>query len=579
MSSDPFTSTMDNSSTGLHPSPYRNYSQIFTPKDLKALFKFCEYLFYNSPHIYAALRKFGEYPITNITYDTENQSLKQKHQFLLEKVFKVRSLLIQYTLDKYIYGNTFTSMYQPFMRYIKCPGCGIMSHIKSLNYKYEPQKVNFSYTCPECKKAVIATRKDIIDKKQPLPRRITFVRWDPKLMDIDHNEITGESDYYYTLPPQLLRKIRTGQPKTIDSLPLGFLEAAKDNNKFLFAKGAIYHMKVSGPAGITPEWGLPPLLSVMSRFHYTEILRKANEAIALDHMVPLRVLHPAQATGGADPIVQMAMTKWADNMKANVKKWRTDPLHIMYSPVPLGSTQMGGQGRALLTLGEVQESEKGIVAALGVPIEFLYGGLTGAGMSATLRMIENQLETHVQDLLDVLQWIDDSSAKFLGWERLDVGMTKFKMVDDETAKTTIQNIWLQTMAQGKPIISDSTILELLDLDPKKEQDKIKQETLNGVRTRSTIERETKVLENSLMAQVQAEMAQQGSGSQYNTQAIVSQAQQIADELSGLDEGMRRSQLNAMKSQDIVMYAVVTEMLQQQNNVQTQQAKSQVGMGV
>jgi len=576
MSSDPFQIAAS-SSTGLHPSPYSNYAQNFTPKDLKSLFKFCEYLFYNSPHIYAALRKFGEYPITTITYDTENLALKQKHEFVLEKVLKVRSLLVQYTLDKYVYGNTLISMYQPFMRYLSCPNCKILSHIKSLEYKYDAAKVSFQYKCPECKKSVTATKTYITDKKQPLPRRIVFIRWDPKLIDIDYNAITGESDYYYTLPPKLRSQILKGNPSIINTLPLGFLDAAKNSDKFLFAKGAIYHMKVGGPAGISPEWGLPPLLSVMTRFNHVEILRKSNEAIALDHMVPFRVLHPAQATGGADPIVQMSMTKWADSMKANVKKWREDPLHIMYSPIPLGSTQMGGQGRALLTLGEVQESEKSIVAALGVPIEFLYGGLTGAGMSATLRMIENQLETHIQDLLDVLQWMDDSCAKFLGWERLDVGMTPFKMVDDDTSKATVQNIWMQSTIQGKPLISDSTILELYDLDPEKEQAKIKQETLNGIRARITIERETKKLENSLMVQVQAEMAQQGSGAQYDTKSITDQAQQIAEQLSGLDEGMRRSQLNAMKSQDIVMYSVVTEMLQQQNNVQTQQAKSQVGV--
>jgi len=42
-----------------HSNPYYTYSQLYAPKRLKELFKMCEYLFYNSPHIFAALRKFG----------------------------------------------------------------------------------------------------------------------------------------------------------------------------------------------------------------------------------------------------------------------------------------------------------------------------------------------------------------------------------------------------------------------------------------------------------------------------------------------------------------------------------------
>ena len=455
---------------GEHSNPYLNYTQRFTPKRLKDLFLWCEYLFYNSPHIYAALRKFGEYPITTVTYDTTNNALKRNHKYLLEKVLKVRELLIQGTLDKYVYGNGFISMYQPFLRYLKCTSCYVNTAIKSIDYKFDIKNLTFTYTCPGCNKKVTVGRDNVIDRKQMLSKRVNFIRWDPKLMDIDHNPITNESVYYYTIPPDLIRKVRNGHKTLIDTLPLGFLDAIRLRKQFRFVQNAIYHLKVGGPAGINPHWGLPPLLAVLSKFHYTEILRKANEAIALDHMVPFRVLHPAQSSNSGDPIVHMSLTKWADTMQAQLKAWRRDNLHMMFSPVPLGATQVGGQGRALLTLGEVQEAEKNIVAALGIPMEFLYGGLTGAGMETTLRLIENQLETHINDLLDFLQWIDDSSAKFLGWERIDVGMTKFRMVDDQVAKqeieaTDVPNL-LSALEEAKnvivPIDGDYTGFETLD---------------------------------------------------------------------------------------------------------------------
>ena len=397
------SSMISNRSVGVHTNPYYNMSQQYTPRRLKDLFKWCEFLFYKSPHIYSALRKFGEYPITDITYETTNESLRTKHKYLLEKVLHARELLIQATLDKYVYGNAFISMYQPFIRYLKCPHCSAQVNIEYIKYKFNVRRLTFRYNCDSCNRDVTATEKDVIDKKVMVSRKVNFIRWDPKLIDIEHNDITNHSVYYYTIPQSLIYRVNAGHKLLIDTLPLGFLRAIKSNKKFKFANNAIFHMKVSGPAGISPEWGLPPLLSVMDLFHYTAILRKANEAIALDHLVPFRVIHPAAASGNGDPVSTISLSKWEESMQYHMKQWRMDNLHIMYSPVPMGMTQIGGEGRALLTLGEVQEAEKNIVAALGIPIEFLYGGLTGSGMEATLRLIENQLETHINDLLDFLQ--------------------------------------------------------------------------------------------------------------------------------------------------------------------------------
>ncbi len=571
--SDP-TSLTSNKTVGVHPNPYYNFSQSFTPRRLKDLFKWCEYLFYNSPHIYAALRKFGEYPITDITYETTNESLKTKHKYLLEKVLHARELLVQATLDKYVYGNAFISMYQPFIRYLKCPHCKSQTNIEYIKYKFNVRKLLFTYHCDECKKQVTATQKDIVDKKVMFSRKVNFIRWDPKLMDIEYNDITNHSIYYYTIPQAIIYRVNAGHKALIDTLPLGFLRAIKSNKKFKFAPGAIFHMKVGGPAGISPQWGLPPLLSVMNLFHYTAILRKANEAIALDHLVPFRVIHPAAATGNADPTIAMSLSKWEDSMQYHMKQWRMDNLHIMYSPVPMGMTQVGGQGRALLTLGEVQEAEKNIVAALGIPIEFLYGGLTGQGMEATLRLIENQLETHINDLLDFLQWVDDKCASFLGWDKIPVGMTKFTMVDDVNTKQVIFQLWMQGQQGGQKVISDKTIADMYDIDLTAEERNIKQETLDRIRAEQDMRHEIENLQNSMAEQVRMEAQSGGSGPMgYNQQQITAQADQIVQQLQGVDEGTRKSMLHQLQTEDSVMYAVVIQRLEQQRTTMKQQASA------
>ncbi len=555
---------------GTHSNPYYTYSQMYAPRRLKDLFKWCEYLFYNSAHIFAALRKFGEYPITEVTYNTTNDAQKKKHKYLLENVIRVRELLIKATLDKYVYGNAFISMYQPFIRYLKCPHCNTFTNIRNVSYKFSVRNLKFSFKCQSCNQHANVGEKFVQDRKLMLPRKINFIRWDPKLMDIDHNEITGDSEYYYNIPHPVIHKVNAGHKSLIDTLPIGFLKAIQKSKPFKFNEDAIFHMKVGGPAGVNPQWGFPPLLPALPLFFYSAILRRANEAIALDHLVPFRIVHPAQSSGNADPVQQISLRTWQQNMESHFKQYRKDPLHMMWAPIPVGMTQIGGQGRALLTLGEVQEAEKNIVSALGVPMEFIQGGLTKSGMEASLRLIENQLATHIGDLKDLLQWVDDSCSKFLGWEQVPVGMTKFRMVDDYAKQNMIMQLWQAGQQGGPKVVSNTTMAEIQDLDLKKEEDRIKQETLDDMRVQQDLEQEVKKIQENAALEAQ-QMADQGGPQGYNQQQIISQAEGLVQELMGLDQGTRKSKLHELEVTDYVMYSVVIQRLEALQQSEKQQA--------
>lgn len=569
---DPYS--FDTSKGGAHPSPYFTYSQVYSPKRLKELFKWSEFLFYNSAQIYAALRKFGEYPISDFNYITTNQALKSKHKFLIENVIRGRELLIKSTLDKYVYGNCFLSMYQPFIRYLKCPKCGVMTNIQNIRYKFNVKNLSFAYKCAACKQPVVASEKHIEDRKVLLSKRINFIRWDPKLMDIDHDRYTGDSVYYYTIPREDIQRVNNGHKTLIDSMPIEFLKAIKDEKQFRFAPDAIFHMKVGGPAGISPQWGLPPLISALNLFHYAQILRKANEAIALDYLVPLRVLHPAQSSNNADPLTTISLERWMTEMQSNVKAQRKDPLHMMFAPIPVGVTQIGGNGRALLTLGEQQEAEKNIIAALGIPMEFIYGGLTKGGMEATLKLIENQLQSHINDLKDLLQWVDDSCAKFLGWERIRVDMADFTMVDDDSKKQMVMQLFMAGEQQGAPIISKTTVAELNGIDLRQEKERIKQETLDALREQAQMQKEITKIQNNVADQVQ-QQAQVGP-QQYNQQQIIAQADQVVQQITQMDPSMRKSQLHALETEDYVLYSVVIQRLEQMQTGSNMASRSSGG---
>lgn len=557
------------SPTSSHGSPLFDFLTAFAPRKLKDLFKLCEYLYFNSSQIYAALQKFCTYPVTDITYDTTNEALKTKYKNLHDKTIKTKRRLIQAATDKFVYGNAFFSIYMPFVRFLECSHCKQLTNISAIDYKFKLKKLEFTYECPSCKHKTVGT---VQDRKISRPDKVSIIRWDPKLMDIDYNPITQHSEYYYTIPKELKDRVNKGNKHVINTMPMEFLKAIKEDKIFKFAEGQIFHMKMDAPAGIEAQWGFPPLASTIKLFFFAAVLRKANEAIALDYIVPLRIISPKVASGNADPMLTMSLDRWANEMKHSVKRWRRDPLHIMWSPIPAEVTHLGGQARALMTLGEVQAAEDNIIAALGLPKEFIYGGFSAMGSGIQLRVLENQLLHQTSDLNDLLQWITDKFAKLLGWPTVVVELSPFKFIDDVQQKSLL--LQLHMTNPQNPMLSQGTLGEAFDVDPAEERKRKHQEALDDVRAQHQLEQDIQKLQNTLARQVQAQQAMGQQGLQYDQQQIIGQADAMVEQMMALDPGTRRSQLHALEVEDYVMFSVVKSRLEDQQTAQNHEAITQ-----
>jgi len=568
-----FEDVTDIANRGLqHPNPLFDYLTTFVPRKLKTLFQYCEYLYYNSPQIFAALNKFAIYPVTEFTYNTGNDAMKKKYKNLVEKQLKLKSLLIRTGIDRHVYGNSFTSIYFPFHRFLVCPECKDKRLIKHIEYKYKLKTVEFLYTCPKCGRSV---RGDVEDVQVKSAKAINVIRWDPKQIDIETNDITGESTYYYEIPEAILERVRKGDRKLIDTMPKEFLETIAEKHIFEFAPGQIFHMKADAPAGIDNSWGFPPLSSTIKQFFHVAVLRKANEAISLEHIVPFRVLHPRQISANADPVVSISMSNWVNEMKMNLKQWRRDPLHLMFSPVALDVTTLGGQGRALMVTGEIKEAEENIIAAMGIPREFLYGGLSATGSGVTLRMLENQLLNYTTELVDLAQWIVDKCGKYLGYLSVELDLQPFKLVDDVQQKAAL----VQTnMQMGGQLISRSSIASLFGQDLDDERKLRMQEDIDEFKFQHDLQKKMQDLQSNMADKAQAAAAAGSGGPTYNPQEIIAQAEQLAQQMLQMDSGMRRSQLHSLQTEDPVMYAVVIQRLEENSTQQEAVVRDEVQQG-
>lgn len=565
---DPFSNVRGAS----HPNPLFDYLTGFTPRKLKDLIKLAEYIGFNSAHIYGTVRKFGEYPITRLVYETDSEASRKQHEDIFDKHLRLKGFDTLVSFDVWLTGNSFTSVYEPIKRDLQCPHCGTREAAKAARYSFNLDRLEFRHDCRNetCRKVGVLSK--VIDEPLRDPSKIKLIRWDPKLIDIDANPITGECVYYYTIPRALIADVRAGNRTKIDHMPMEILSAMKEKKLFRFAEGAIYHMKMPGPAGVESQWGYPPITAAIKLFMFAAVLRRANEAIAMEHITPFRVMHPLTGSGQGDPLTTLNLQRWRQELEQNYKVFRRDPLRMMFSPIPVGVQNVGGDGRALLTLGELQEAEKDIVLSLGVPLEFLTGGFGQARGEVTLRMVENQLRTHIENINGLNQWIEERVATFLKIETIPMKLADFKMIDDDGAK----QIKLQLWSQG--VMSNTTMAEEVDADLSHERKQKHQEALEDARSQAQTQLAIQKEQSSLSLRSQQTAVQNSGGVSYDPQQIMAQNQPIADQLMAMPPSQRKSQLDDIQKSDLVSYLMVRYLLEQADQAQTADLKAQVQGG-
>lgn len=545
----------------VYPNAFFDYLSRLMPRRLKLLFRWLEYLYANCGQVFSCIKKFSEYPVTTLTYDTQDKDAKKKLTETMEKHVHIRSVDIQVGIDYHMYGNSFTSVFKPFTRWLVCKKCSNRHNAVNYPYEWMNQRFEFKIKCSSCGSHDIAK---VEHEKLPDPKKIRVVRWDPKDIDINSNPITSECEYYYNIPDSIKQKIRSKKPDKflLNTLPWEFIETIKAKRVFKFRDGQLYHMKCPSPAGINQEWGFPPLLGCMKPFFYTAILRKSNEAVALERLVPWRVIYPQASSANNDPAAFVTLSRFKTELSDAVRKWRRDPNMVKLSPIPIGMTQIGGDGRNLMVTNEIQQAEEVIVTSMGVPKEFIYGGLTHAGGSVTLRMLENLIFTYVDQLTEFNQWVTDQVCDFANWKRVTVGMTDFKLIDDIQQKQMVGQLF-----QAKSV-SETTFLKSMDIDPEHERKQMVEDAVSQAKMQQEIERRLKEIKSDLSQKVDQQM--DGNPLKYDPNAVLQVAQQEAMTCAQMPEEQRKKRLEQLKAQDPVLEIVVQNVLTQIHRQQKQQ---------
>jgi hypothetical protein len=450
----------------IYPSPFFDIAQTYMPPTVKELFRWCKYFFYKDPMIGSVVTKIAEYPVTDFVYNADSEHVRNTWKKIIEDTLNLKPFLIEIGLDFGTYGNAFVSINLPFTRWILCTACKKPHQLSDEGFHYKFSSFKFSFTCTGCSTQVA---EGIIDDRPIRDQNgINFVRWDPQNIDIYYNPITGRSKYRYKIPNKVRKAVMDGTREILIDIPAVFIQALKLKRDIALSDQNIFHFKRPTLAEQDMGWGKPLIIHSMSRMFYLYVLRRAQEAIALQRILPLEFIFPQQ-NGTQDPYQHVNLQNWTSTVQSEITKWRQDPNYISVVSVPLGFERLGGDGRALLLGPEIEVTNKEITGGMGVPIEFVFGGLSWSGSSVSLRTLENHFLLYRRLLLRFVNWVKNRVRIYLNLADVDIGFTEFKMADDIQRKQIV----IQLNAANK--ISDHTMLTELGFDYDEEQKKIEKE--------------------------------------------------------------------------------------------------------
>ncbi len=489
-----------------YPSPFFDIGHTYLPPSVKALLRWCRYYYLVNPLINTVIHKMSEYPITEIVIDEKDKKIKEKWELVLGRHLRYRAFQIEVGLDYYTYGMCITTIHFPFDKYLICRNCGAKWKAKETFYKW--RNLDYIITCDKCQETGPAKVQDYYVKDY---RRIRLQRWNPEYVNIDPGFAGSDPTFTFDLPLQVRNDVLLGKKNVLDTIPDIFIEAMRRNKFIAFDRTNIFVMKRPVISQKDEGWGMPLIFPVLKDTFYLQILRKAQEAIAQEHIVPLRLLFPQAGGASSDPYTTVSLEAWKTRIEGEIAKWKYDANYIPILPLPIGQESVGGDGKALMLNEEMRAWSEQIIAGMGVPQEFVYGGMQYSGSNVSMRMLENSFLGYRIDHDNMLNdFVIERIATWMGWPKVSAHMRRFKMADD------LQRNSLFFQMNQAMKISDMTLLQEVDQDPVVEDERREnelQKQLDQQRkmqlAQAEIQAEVMKITNKAQMEMQQEMAQAG----------------------------------------------------------------------
>jgi len=551
------------------------------PNDIKEVFKWVNFIVANVSAAQAALSKMSCVTITGFNYTSKNMSElnsddENSWKDILEDDLKLMEELKEIAYNFLLYGNQFISINFPIDRTLVCTECN--THYKkpqienrevipTLNNVNGKNELLFTCYCDKCKskKPMLIKDRIILDYT-----KTKIIKWPVNNIDLYEDEITGIKTFYYTPTYADKELIKKGNKDKIFHLPINIIVAALTDGKVKFNDDSIIHIRAKKFNGTNTSWGMPALASAIPDMISLLLLRKSNEKIYSDMMLPLRGLVPRMNNVDSNPVYNYIS---APDLESKVNKiinsWKKDPTGIKFFPIPLEPMNLFGEGKGLNLSGEIDAYTTMIIQNLGIPPEFIKGGLSWGGSGPSLRMLQNQLLELSSSLESVARFIVKKISAYSNKESVKLKLIPLKLLDDNSDKANMVNLF-QT---GK--VSSHTMLDFFNISYKEEQERLLEEQKDSFRRQQNMQQWQQDISTSLEEKIRQEsMIENSSSNNLNQSAIINEADSYAQQFANLDYGTRKSKMDELSKSNPVLYAVVKWRMEFMEQKRVTEAKNQ-----
>lgn len=596
------------------PDPFCDIASLSMPESIQTALRWTEYVMNANGPYRQAIDRVVSYFITDVEiYDigenTTGREEKEKFRVFLDDTLSIKNVLHSVALDYMTYGNSFTSILVPFRRYLSCKHCGLEMPLErvynSSQCAFKWQDFKFHATCPKCK---YTGEWRHIDRRSGDTESINIKRWSPHEIDILWDPYTNECSYVWKIPQDYRALIKAGHLHHLERASWEVIQAVKNEQNLMFDKGVVYHLKEDALSGMRNRgWGISRVLTNFRQAWYVQILHRYNEAIALDYVVPFRVITPMPRGGdnqSADPVHTINLSNFSSRVAAMLRARRTDPARWNVLPFPVQYQALGGDATQLAPRDLLDQGLETLLKCIGMPVELFNGTLSFQAAPAALRLFEANWSHLPHNLNKFLNQLAADVSRVMSWEPVGVKLQRVTHADDLNR----QMAKLQLM-QGQQI-SKSTGLKSVGIDYEEEVKRMLEEERiyaeEQQRMQKEMEQSQQMEDLAQSGDMSMGMGQAGAGAtgmpaqappgapagpgqptavdQFLMQRqnspniprtpedMQQQAQLIANQLLSLPEAIKDSELIKLKRGDTTMHALVTSII---DDIR-QQARTQGG---
>lgn len=461
------------------PDPFCDIASLSMPENIQDALRWCEFLLVKNGPYREAIRRVIAYFITDVEIispqgdddDRVGREEKQKYLNFLNDTVGIKDILSQVALDYLGYGNSFTSLIVPFRRYLACKGrnCGFEAPLRKIaahsKYRFRWSNFQFNAACPHC--GYDGPWRHI-DRRSGEKGDVKVKRWSPHEMDILDDHYSRDRRYIWKIPDDYRTEIKEGTLHHLERVPWEVVEPIKHNMNLMFDEEMIYHMREEPLAGLNDRgWGYSKVLTNFTFAYYNQVLWRYNEAIALDYIIPFRVITPQPRPGQGgevnDPVLTINMGSFVGRVNQMLRDRRGDPARWNVLPFPIEYQALGGDATQLAPHDLLELGMDTLLNAIGVPVQLYKGDLSMQTAPAALRLFEANWSHLVHQLNRFLDKLCQKIAQIMSWEPVTVRLQRVTHADDLNR----QMAKLQLMMGGQ--ISRTTGLSTVGLDFNEEE--------------------------------------------------------------------------------------------------------------